>query len=52
MCVVNVTTSACGTGLGYAPPATSPMKCEASIINSAPTSSAICRNAAKSIVRG
>ena len=48
---VNVTTSACWTGLGNAPPATSPMKCDASTQKSAPTSSAIWRNAAKSIVR-
>ena len=34
--VVNVTTSACGTGDGYAPPATSPMKWEASTQRSAP----------------
>ncbi len=52
LCVVNVTTSACGTGLGYAPPATSPMKCAASTMKMAPTSSATCRNAAKSITRG
>jgi len=52
LCVVNVTTSACGTGLGYAPPATRPMKCAASTMRIASTSSAIARNAAKSITGG
>ena len=42
--VVNVTTSAYGTGDGIALPATSPMKCAASTISHAPTSSAISRN--------
>ena len=46
LCVVNVTMSAWGTGDGYAPPATSPMKWDASTMNSAPTSSAISRNPA------
>ena len=52
LCVVKVTTSAYGTGLGIALPATSPMKCAASTMRIAPTSSAISRNAAKSISRG
>ena len=52
LCVVKVTTSAYGTGLGIALPATRPMKCAASTIRIAPTSSAISRNAAKSISRG
>ena len=50
--MVKVTTSAYGTGLGIAPPATRPMKCAASTMKTAPTSSAISRNAAKSMVRG
>ena len=50
--VVKQTTSACGTGDGIALPATSPMKCAASTIRYAPTSSAISRKAAKSISRG
>jgi hypothetical protein len=52
LCVVVVTTSAWGTGFGYAPPAERPMKWDASTHRSAPTSSAIRRNAAKSMVRG
>ena len=52
LCVVNVTTSANGTGDGITLPATSPMKCAASTIRIAPTSSAIARNAEKSISRG
>ena len=47
-----MTTSAYGTGDGIAPPATRPMKWAASTIRYAPTSSAISRNAAKSIRRG
>ncbi len=50
--VVKVTTSACGTGLGIAWPATRPMKWAASTMKTAPTSSATARKAAKSIVRG
>ena len=50
--VVKVTTSAYGTGLGMALPATRPMKWAASTISQAPTSSAISRKAAKSISRG
>ena len=50
--VVNVTTSAYGTGLGIALPATSPMKCAASTMRIAPASSAIERKAAKSMSRG
>ena len=41
LCVVNVTTSANGTGSGWAPPAMSPAMWAASNRNSAPTSSAI-----------
>ena len=52
LCVVNDTTSAYGTGEGIAPPATRPMKCAASTMKYAPTSSAISRNAAKSMSRG
>ena len=52
LCVVAVTTSAYGTGDGMAWPATRPMKCAASTMSLAPTSSAISRNAAKSISRG
>ena len=50
--VVEVTTSACSTGLGCSPAATSPAKCAMSTISSAPTSSAISRNRAASITRG
>ena len=50
--VVNVTTSAWGTGDGWAPPAIRPAMWAASTMSSAPTSSAIERNAAKSMVRG
>jgi hypothetical protein len=52
LCVVKVTTSAYGTGEGIALPATSPMKCAASTMSLAPTSSAMLRKAAKSISRG
>ena len=48
----HVTTSAYGTGDRTAPPATRPMTCAASTIRYAPTSSAISRNAAKSMSRG
>ena len=51
LCVVNVTTSAYGTGDGCAPPATRPAMCAASTSSSAPTSSAIARNASKSMIR-
>ena len=50
--VVSVTTSAYGTGLGWAPPAISPAMWAASNMNSAPTSSAISRNGAGSMMRG
>ena len=50
--VVKETTSACGTGLGMALPATSPMKCAASTQNTAPTSSATRRKNSKSMRRG
>ena len=52
LCVVKQTTSAYGTGRGIALPATSPMKWAASTMSLAPTSSAMLRNAAKSISRG
>ena len=42
LCVVVVTKSAYGTGLGWQPAATSPAMCAMSTISSAPTSSAIC----------
>ena len=47
LCVVVVTTCACGTGEGCTPPATSPAKCAISTIRYAPTLSAICRIRAK-----
>ena len=50
--VVNVTTSANGTGSGAAPPAISPAMWAASNMNSAPTSSAIARNGSGSSRRG
>ena len=50
--VVNDTTSAKGTGLGMARPATRPMKCAASTQKIAPTSSAMARKRSKSISRG
>ena len=52
LCVVNVTTSAYGTGLGIALPATRPMKCAASTQKIAPTSSARLRKNSKSMSRG
>src|SRR5206468_556941 len=51
LCVVVVTICACGTGDGYTPPATSPAKCAMSTTNTAPTSSATARIAAKSTTR-
>ena len=50
--VVKVTTSAKGTGLGIALPATRPMKCAASTQKIAPTSSAMARKSSKSMSRG
>ncbi|GAQ68275.1 hypothetical protein SsS58_08734 [Streptomyces scabiei] len=50
--VVEVTTSAYSTGLGCSPAATRPAKCAMSTHSSAPVSSAIRRNAAKSSCRG
>ena len=50
--IVVVTTSACGTGFGCSPAATSPAKCAMSTISLAPTESAISRKAAKSSWRG
>ncbi len=52
LCVVSVTMSATPTGLGWAPPAIRPAMWAASNMNSAPTSSAIARNGAGSMVRG
>ena len=52
LCVVKDTTSAKGTGLGIAWPATSPMKWAASTQKIAPTSSAMARKRAKSMRRG
>jgi hypothetical protein len=51
LCVVVVTTSACGTGEGYAPAATNPAKCAMSTMKIAPISRAISANAAKSTTR-
>ena len=50
--VVSVTTSAYGTGLGWAPPAMRPAMWAASNMNSAPTSSAMARKGAGSMMRG
>ena len=50
--IVVVTTSACATGFGCSPAATSPAKCAMSTISLAPTESAISRKAAKSSWRG
>ena len=50
--VVKVTKSACGTGLGCAPPATRPAKWAMSTRSNASTSRAISANAAKSRMRG
>lgn len=52
LCVVVVTMSAYGTGLGCRPAATRPAKCAMSTISSASTSSAIRRKPAKSSCRG
>ena len=45
LCVVVVTTWACGNGLGMRPAATRPAKCAMSTRKCAPTSSAMARNA-------
>jgi hypothetical protein len=50
--IVVVTTSACGTGDGCTPAATSPAKWAMSTMSSAPTASAISRKRAKSRNRG
>mmetsp|Transcript_128747 Transcript_128747/g.400566 ORF Transcript_128747/g.400566 Transcript_128747/m.400566 type:complete len:201 (-) Transcript_128747:618-1220(-) len=50
--VVVVTTSQCSNGAGCWPVATRPEMCAMSAISSAPTSSAISRNLAKSTTRG
>mmetsp|Transcript_123991 Transcript_123991/g.332959 ORF Transcript_123991/g.332959 Transcript_123991/m.332959 type:complete len:242 (-) Transcript_123991:664-1389(-) len=50
--VVVVTTSQCSKGAGCCPVATRPEMCAMSAIKSAPTSSAISRNLAKSTTRG
>ena len=52
LCTVEVTTSEYGTGFGCSPAATRPAKCAMSVQSSAPTSSAMERNAAKSSWRG
>ena len=52
LCVVKVTTSAYGTGLGCAPPAMSPAMWAASNRKRAPTSSQISRIGAGSMIRG
>ncbi len=52
LCVVEVTKSQFGTGLGWMPAATSPAKCAMSQRRYAPTSSAISRNRGVSTVRG
>ena len=52
LCVVVVTNSQCGTGLGWRPAATRPAMCAMSAITSAPDASAAARTAAKSIVLG
>ena len=52
LCVVLVTTSPSGTGFGCTPAATSPAMCAMSAMSIAPTSSAISRKAAKSMMRG
>jgi hypothetical protein len=51
LCVVDVTASACGTGDGCSPVATSPAMCAMSTKNLAPISRAISPNAAKSMMR-
>eukprot|EP00438_Fugacium_kawagutii_P014154 Skav213267 [mRNA] locus=scaffold2944:18558:18797:- [translate_table: standard] len=50
--VVVVTTSQCWKGDGCSPVATKPEMCAMSAIKIAPTSSAISRNLAKSMIRG
>ena len=50
--IVVVTMSACSTGFGCSPAATSPAKWAMSTISFAPTESAISRKAAKSSWRG
>ena len=52
LCVVSVMTSAYGAGDGCAPPTMRPAMWAASTRNNAPTSSAIWRKAAKSMIRG
>ena len=52
LCVVVVTKSACGTGLGCTPPATRPAMCAMSTISGAPTRLATAPMRAKSITRG
>ena len=52
LCVVLVTTSQYGTGLGCRPAAISPAMWAMSASSRAPTSSAIARKAAKSTTRG
>mmetsp|Transcript_32391 Transcript_32391/g.100993 ORF Transcript_32391/g.100993 Transcript_32391/m.100993 type:complete len:254 (+) Transcript_32391:211-972(+) len=52
LCVVVVTMSQCSKGAGCWPVATRPEMCAMSAMSSAPTSSAISRNLAKSMTRG
>ena len=49
LCVVEVTTSACGTGFGYAPAATRPATCAMSTKKYAPTDFAIAAKRPQSI---
>ena len=49
--VVDVTTSATGTGLEYSPAAMSPDTCAMSTISSAPTASQMSRKRCQSITR-
>ena len=52
LCVVEVTMSAYGHGLGCSPAATRPEKCAMSTSSIAPTLSAIWRKRGKSSMRG
>ena len=52
LCVVEVTKSAYGIGVGWSPAATSPAGCAMSAIRRHPTSSAISRKGLKSIALG
>mmetsp|Transcript_27688 Transcript_27688/g.87539 ORF Transcript_27688/g.87539 Transcript_27688/m.87539 type:complete len:329 (+) Transcript_27688:28-1014(+) len=52
LCVVLVTTSACGKGDGCRPVATRPLMCAMSTSKYAPTSSQMLRNSPQSMIRG